>query len=182
MLNQITPANNAAAEDAVTLLLGCHDRIRNFSSVAAKLAHAQGASPADVVQAADGLLRYFTIALPLHEADENESIHPRIRKASPLGDLAGPAVDAMMEQHEHIDLVVDRLVPLWALVKSNPDKLEELAGEMCGHTNRLSELFKAHLELEETIIFPAMRRLLPEAELHAILLEMKGRRGGKKSK
>ncbi len=176
MLNQINLSRKSTADDATTLLLGCHERIRHFSSVAVKLAHAQGASPADTVEAANALLRYFTVALPLHEADENISLHPRIRKAAPVGDLGGPAVDAMVEQHEHIDIIVERLVPLWTLVKSSPDKLEELAGEMCGLTSRLSELFTAHLELEESTVFPAMARLLTEAELQTIVQEMKSRR------
>ena len=79
MLNQISPlATQPKSEDAVDLLIGCHQRIRHFTGVAIKLAHAQGAEPEEVVQAAAGAHRYYTISLPLHEADEEETLRPRL--------------------------------------------------------------------------------------------------------
>lgn len=177
MFNQINSLEPGAnVEDAVTMLLGCHKRIRHFSSVAVKLSHAHGASPADLVEAAEGLHRYFTVALPLHEADENDSLRLRLCKAAPLGDPVSSAVAAMVEQHEYIDEVVERLVPLWLMVKSNPEKLDEVSGEMCQLTGRLDELFSAHLQLEEETIFPALRRLLNELELESMVAEMRARR------
>lgn len=179
MLNQIKiskPASVSSANDAIEMLLGCHERIRHFSAVALKLAHAQGASPADIAEAADSLHRYFTVSLPLHEADENESLDSRLRKAVPDGDTVVIACNTMMEEHEHIDEVVERLVPLWMLVKNNPEKLDELAGEMCQLAGRLGELFSRHLQLEEETIFPALQRLLNDEELGGMVREMKARR------
>ena len=93
MLNQIksVPTRSSGSQDVTELLLACHQKIRHFSQVSVRLAHAHGISEAEVRQAADGLLRYFTVALPLHEADENLSIYPRIRNAAPPPELAGPA-------------------------------------------------------------------------------------------
>jgi hemerythrin-like domain-containing protein len=177
MLNQIKVSRpSSSIEDAIDMLLGCHERIRHFSSVAVKLAHAQGASPADIVEAANGLLRYFTIALPLHEADENDSLRPRLRRALPKGELAESALDAMVEQHEFIDEVAEQLVPLWRMVKSNPEKLDEVSGEMCQLSGRLNDLFSAHLQLEEETIFPALQRFVRGEELESMVREMKERR------
>ena len=79
MLNQISPAKpQNKSEDAVDLLTGCHDRIRHFTGVAVKLAHAQGESPEQIVQAAAGVHRYYAISLPLHEADEEQTVRPRL--------------------------------------------------------------------------------------------------------
>jgi hypothetical protein len=158
------------------LLLACHQKIRHFSAVAVKLAHAQGAAEKEIVAAAAGLHRYFTVALPLHEADENLSLDPRLRRAVPREQLAGPAADAMLDQHRAIDELIDRLVPLWVLSKSAPRKLPEIAGEMCALSKRLSELFEAHLELEEETIFPAIERYLSESERAGIVREMQQRR------
>ena len=73
MLNQISPAKTPrnTTEDAVELLTGCHDRIRHFTSVAVKLAHAQGATRDEIGNAAGAVHRYYCVSLPLHEADED---------------------------------------------------------------------------------------------------------------
>lgn len=161
---------------AADRLKSCHDKIRYFSGVAVRLAHAQGATEREIVQAADGLHRYFTVALPLHEADENLSLHPRLRCAVPAKELAGPAADAMLDQHMAIDELVERLVPLWLLARSAPENLPEIAGEMCALSTRLNELFEAHLKLEEETIFPAMEKYLSDADLSEMVREMQDRR------
>ncbi len=177
MLSQIkTTSKSPNAQSAVELLVACHQRIRHFSQVAVKLAHAQGKPEAEIVQAAEGLFRYFTVALPLHEADENISIHPRLRRAVPAGELAGPAADAMVDQHLAIDELVERLVPLWVILRADPAKLPLIAGEMCAAAGRLSEIFDIHLKMEEETIFPAMEKYLSEAELGEIVREMQERR------
>lgn len=177
MLNQIkTVPSKSSSQDAIELLLACHQRIRHFSGVAVQLAHAHDAQGSEITQAADGLYRYFTVALPLHEADENLSVHPRLRRAAPAGELAGPAADAMVDQHLAIDELVERLLPLWVLTRSNPEKLPEVSGEMCAITERLREMFEAHLKLEEETIFPALQKYLSEAELAEIVQEMQERR------
>ncbi len=158
------------------LLLACHQRIRHFSEVAVKLAHAHDIAESEIVQVAAGLHRYFTVALPLHEADENLSLHPRLRRAVPAEELAGPAADAMLDQHLAIDELVERLVPLWKLLQSAPEKLPETASEMCALASPLNELFQSHLKLEEETIFPAMDKYLSNDDQAAIVREMQERR------
>jgi iron-sulfur cluster repair protein YtfE (RIC family) len=177
MLNQIKSQPNASeSQDVAELLLACHQKIRHFSGVATKLAHGHGATEPEIAQAAASLHRYFSVALPLHEADENLSLHPRLRRAVPAGELAGPAADAMLDQHMAIDELVERLIPLWVLLKSAPGRLPELSAEMCALSKRLNEVFDAHLKLEEETIFPALTRYLNESELSEIVREMQARR------
>jgi hypothetical protein len=177
MLNQIKlQPKPAESQDVAGLLLACHQKIRHFSGVAVKLAHGHGATEPEIAQAADSLHRYFSVALPLHEADENLSLHPRLRSAVPAGELAGPAADAMLDQHLAIDELVERLIPLWVLLRSAPGQLPELSAEMCALSTRLNEIFAAHLELEEETIFPALTKYLGEQELADIVREMQDRR------
>jgi iron-sulfur cluster repair protein YtfE (RIC family) len=168
--------NGESSEDAVTLLLGCHERIRHFAGMSVRLASARGLPDSEIASIAEKLHRYFTIALPLHEADENESLHPRLRAAAPEGELAGPAVDAMVEQHRSIDEIVERLVPLCELLKSNPTIHAELAPELQQLSTALQEMFDSHLKLEEETIFPAMRKYLTADQLLDIRREMQERR------
>src|SRR6202012_409020 len=108
MLNQISPlASQPKSEDAVDLLIGCHQRIRHFTGVAVKLAHAQGAAPEEVVQAASAVHRYYTVSLPLHEADEEETLRPQL---DAVGDeKLRHALSAMADQHLAIDELLERL-------------------------------------------------------------------------
>jgi hypothetical protein len=176
MLNQITPARSPQQppEDAVDLLTGCHQRIRHFTGVATKLAHAQGATAEEIRQAAAGVYRYYSVSLPLHEADEEHTLRPRL---DPVADeRVRHALLAMADQHMAIDELIERLLPLLRLLEQNPDTQSQVGGEMCTLTKALDEIFRVHLELEETVIFPAIRDLLPETARAEMLAEMQQRR------
>ena len=176
MLNQITSprGQNEPAEDAVDLLIGCHQRIRHFTATAARLAHAQGASSAEIRQAAAAVHRYYAVSLPLHEADEEDTLRPRL---DGVGDeRIHYALVAMHDQHQAIDELIERLAPLLLLVERNPAALYEAGGEMCSITSTLEDVFAAHLQLEEEVIFPAIRSSLSGEARAAMLVEMQARR------
>jgi iron-sulfur cluster repair protein YtfE (RIC family) len=176
MLNQITSQRtaNQAAEDALDLLIGCHDRIRHFTATANKLAHAQTASAFEIRQAAAGVYRYYSVSLPLHEADEECTLRPRLDAVADA--RVRHALAAMHDQHLAIDELIERLLPLLQLVERNPAALQETGGEMCAITKALDEVFLAHLQLEEEVIFPVIRGALSEQAQGEMLSEMKGRR------
>ena len=176
MLNQIMPARPAQhpPEDAVDLLMGCHQRIRHFTGVATKLAHAQGAGADEIRQASAGVYRYYSVSLPLHEADEEDSVRPRLDAAS--NERVRHALLAMADQHMAIDELIERLLPLLRLLEQNPGSQSQVGGEMCSLTKALDEIFRAHLDLEEAVIFPAIREVLPESVRAEMLTEMQHRR------
>lgn len=176
MLNQISPlaSPQSKTEGAVDLLTGCHDRIRHFTSAAVRLAHAQGATAADIRQTAERVHRYYTVSLPLHEADEEDTLRPRL--AVLADEKMSHALTAMHDQHQAIDELLERLLPLLVLVTSNAENLHAVAGEMCSITKALDETFRAHLQLEEEVIFPAIPLLLPEDARQEMLHEMRARR------
>ena len=175
MLNQITSAKSpTATEGAVDLLLGCHQRIRHFTDVASKLAHAQGATPDEVRNAAGSVHRYYSVSLPLHEADEDQTLRPRL--VAVANQHVQHALVAMGDQHQAIDELLERLLPLLAMVRNNPDSLHPAGAEMCSITKALDEIFRAHLQMEEEVIFPAIRELLPASAQAEMLQEMQARR------
>ncbi len=176
MLNQITAPRLAKQppEDALDLLTGCHQRIRYFNATAIKLAHAQGASPADIRQAAAGVHRYYSVSLPLHEADEEVTLRPRLDAVA--SEPVRHALIAMHDQHQAIDELIERLLPLVVLVERNPDTLHDVGPEMCSITTALDEAFSAHLHLEEEIIFPSIRESLADDARATMLAEMQARR------
>jgi hemerythrin-like domain-containing protein len=177
MLNTIKSARSAASEteDAVSLLLGCHERIRHFTEVGMRLAEAAHAPAQDRADAARAVLRYYTIALPLHEADENESVYPRLKEALPPGELV-LANQRMVDQHADIDATVAELVPMWERIERDPQSQAEFRERLRLRTEHLRSLWNVHLALEEEQIVPAMQRYLAPEQLSGIAQEMRDRR------
>src|SRR5690606_4040223 len=94
-------------EGLVTLFLECHGRIRAFPGIALRLGEQEDVPPEEVVDASARCLRYFTEALPLHIADEEESLLPLLRGREAAVDAA---LDLMHAQHEAHDPLLAELV------------------------------------------------------------------------
>lgn len=160
--------------DAVELLLECHGRIRSFLALARRLAEARGETPEALADAALRVHRYFTLALPLHARDEEESIVPRLRGLEPALD---GALDAMVREHAEHQLPLGVLVGACAEVARDPARQAHLAGTLAGAAGALAHHFEPHLAREEAVIFPAVRRLLDGSADAAIVRELRLRRG-----
>lgn len=161
-------------EDAIALLLGCHQRIRHFTGVALRLAESPQASQQERADAALAVLRYYTIALPLHEADENDSVYPRLHKKLPEGALA-EANENMVSQHQTIDALVATLVPQWQEIVDDPVRQGEFES-LLHVTQELQDTWTSHLQMEEEQVVPAMRQYLTSSDLEVIRDEMRARR------
>ena len=72
------PQDAPASSTPLEMLQGCHVRIRHFMQLSRTLSQALDAPQAEIAEAAAALVRYFSQALPLHEADENETLFPRL--------------------------------------------------------------------------------------------------------
>jgi iron-sulfur cluster repair protein YtfE (RIC family) len=176
MLNEIRVSPVESATGPVAMLLDCHERIRHFAHMATRLTEDPSAPPEQIYCATEGLVRYFTVALPLHEADENESIFPRLCDAVPADDIVAKSAKTMVRQHQAIEELLQSLLPLWQAVQSQPIDLRQLAPELKQLTKRLQLHFAAHLAMEEDVIFPAVEKLLSPGQRHEIEAEMRARR------
>lgn len=172
MLTQLKRRPSVAAGDLVPLLLECHERIRCFVALAEGIASRTEAPAAQVVQACASVERYFTEALPLHVVDEEQSLAPRLRGRSAEVDRA---LTSMERQHaEHEQRLADLLAAVRA-VRQEPQR-EPLRCELARATQVLGDDFREHLELEESVIFPAARQLLSVELRASILVELRQRR------
>ncbi len=169
-VSQTSPVPEGPAE----LLLGCHQRIRHFTELAVRVASPEPASDADVAAAARRVHRYHSVALPLHQADEEISIAPRLEP------LVGPeirdALAGMRREHVELDETIAALLPLWERLAAEPGLRRRLADRMTAAVTRMQGLWARHLSLEEDLIFPAVERALDAAQLAAIADEMRARR------
>ena len=163
----------ATPEDAVALLLECHERIRSFLALAARVAGAGPAEPG-VAEAAARVARYFSEALPLHARDEEESILPRLHGRERELDAA---LDAMEHEHREHGPALAALVTACRAVAGDPSQLPAVSPALARATADLDAQFVEHLRREEAVVFPAMRRLLAPSDDAAIVRELRARRG-----
>lgn len=165
----------ATSSDPAELLTECHERIRQHMRGATALASATDGDMA-IAATAQAVHRYFTVALPLHAQDEDESVGPRLAATDLDGDTRR-AVANMTAQHEDIDAVLARLVPAWAQLSERPSALGSIRETLASDTAALADLWRIHLDLEERIVFPLIGRQLDAAAREAIVAEMRSRRG-----
>ena len=161
-----------AAPELVEALTECHERIRRFTGFAARLAAAHAPDPAEVRDVAAQIRRYFEESLPLHIADEDEQLAPRLAGTSAEIDRA---LGEMTAEHAAHEPEVARVIELCGALERDPAQLARLAGELAACAARLDALFAPHLAREERVIFPALAQLAPEAR-QAILAALRERR------
>lgn len=140
--------------------------------MARELAAPSAAGEAEIRGVAAQVRRYFSESLPLHIADENEDIAPRLAGTSAEVDGAIASMEA-----EHVDhlLAIDRLVALCDTLVAEPRRAAELRAELGEVAERLTRELAVHLEREESVIFPALRAL-SSGERDAIVAAMRDRR------
>jgi hemerythrin-like domain-containing protein len=159
-------------EDVVDLLIECHGRMRKFLVLAHRLAGAAGAPQAEIRDLARQIGQYFTDSFPLHRADEDDEIAPRLAGASPDVDRA---LATMAADHvEHAPMIA-RLVGLCVAIGDDPRLHAELADDLARVAAELAPPLECHLELEERTIFPHVRRL-PGPDQEALRIALRDRR------
>lgn len=158
--------------DLIDLLGECHGRIRRFIALAREAAARTDAPSGQVIEACAEVERYFRQALPLHVADEEESIAPRLHGLSAEVDRA---LGAMEEQHQRHAAKLAVFLRALAEVRGDPrdtTRREPLARA----AQDLETEFEEHLSLEETVIFPAIRQFFSHETQTLILDELRRRR------
>jgi iron-sulfur cluster repair protein YtfE (RIC family) len=171
MLIKIGPTEEPT--DIVDLLVECHGRIRSFIGLAQRLATAQEVTPEEVRDAAARVVRYFREALPLHVADEEQSILPRLSGKTP--DLDAALADMRNEHAEH-EPHLESLLDTCRVLQTSPERLNEFRQTLQAAASTLEKEFVTHLEKEEQVILPAIRELATPEERAAMLQELRARR------
>lgn len=133
--------------------------------------------PRAVSESAGTLWRTLVRELAGHGSDEDHSLAPRLRRAGGSGALL-LALEVLANQHRDVQAVVGRVAPLWQRLEQEPGALTGLAPRLADSTDRLAAIFSAHLSLEESLVFPAARRLLEAEDLQSMARELRERREG----
>jgi iron-sulfur cluster repair protein YtfE (RIC family) len=161
------------SEDVPDVLVDCHQRLRQFTALAAELAARATATAGEVREVTAKVHRYFTVALPLHEEDEEASLFPRLLERAP--ELA-PRIASLREDHA---AHADRVGKLLAICEQlqGPAEGSHALREALGHAaSALAEAWRVHLAAEEQDIFPAVHTALSAEDRKCIREEMRERR------
>lgn len=132
-------------------LLRCHDKIRTFLDIAARVAAREG-TPAERADAAADVARYFSTAFFEHAADEDESIFPLL--SVDLTALAGRASAEHLRDEPIVRVLVDECDLISQGVHEDA-VYQKLSGVVSELTPRLLE----HLAFEEEFLIPAVATL-----------------------
>lgn len=161
------------SENIPDVLVDCHQRMRRFTALAAELAARSSAPPEEVREVAAQIHRYFTVALPLHEEDEERSLFPRLLARA--RELA-PIIASLREDHAAHAERVAALLAVCGELETAPGRADALRGALSHAAQALADAWSLHLTAEERDLFPAARTVLSEEDRDAIRLEMKERR------
>lgn len=172
-----TPA--AGFDQPLQLWLACHDRVRRMASLLERLhEHMRGKGADDAAQVtAASIRRYFDEAAPRHHEDEEVDLFPLLRRLLPARapqDRAAVVAALDRLQAEHADLG-----RLWQQVRAVLVAIE--AGQPASLdpdlVQRFASGYRAHCEIEDTVIAEALKRCLADIDLDALGQSMAERRG-----
>jgi hemerythrin-like domain-containing protein len=167
-----TPA--VGFEQPFAMLEACHERVERTLVLLQRLRAYLREQPADepARQAARDVLRYFDLAAPLHHQDEELHVFPRLLAQG------APSVVALVQrlQQDHVLMGAD-----WAAARSALQALADgpavgFSAHEEGLLDQFAQRYQQHIEAEEGTAYPGARALLTQDDLHAMGLEMAGRR------
>jgi iron-sulfur cluster repair protein YtfE (RIC family) len=166
-------SSNASPEDITELLLACHERIRRFIATAVRIGQATDAPESELRETAGAVRRYFAEALPLHVLDEHDGIEPRLRGRDPRLD---EALDRMHAEHAEHAPGLATLVSICGDIELAPHRHRKLRAQLLTLAEDLQDQFERHLEHEERLVIPALRRWLSAEERAQMVVELRARR------
>jgi hemerythrin-like domain-containing protein len=164
--------------DPTGLMSDCHRRIEMFlNALRAGAAFNGRRLTEDERRALDAALRYFREAAPKHNADEEESLFPRLRSV-PDPEVHSALADLTRLEEEHrwaapLHAEVDRLGQRWLLEgRLAADEARTFQSAL----GKLGSMYRTHIGFEDRILFPLAARVLSPAQSAEIAQEMANRR------
>jgi hemerythrin-like domain-containing protein len=164
--------------DPIGMLGDCHRRIERFLNVLVTVAARERGGPLTEEHrlALTTSLRYFREAAPKHTADEEESLFPRLRQLD-SAEAIMRRIDSLEQDHECAQAAhdeVDRLGQLWlANGRLSPEEASRLSTVL----EQLAQLYRHHIAIEDTEVFPFAASALPVSDRKSVGAEMAARRG-----
>jgi hemerythrin-like domain-containing protein len=166
----------AGFDQPVEMWLACHERVQRFAALLSRLADhlsSQGADE-DAQVTAVSIRRYFNEAAPRHHEDEEIDMFPRLRDR--LDSEHDKTVLDVLEQVEADHL---EMAGLWkrldaTLAEVSRGKRVTLEQSLI---DRFATMYRHHIDAEERVVLPALKKALSRSDWQAIGRSMAERRG-----
>ena len=167
--------------DPFALLVHCHRKIEGqlqvLERVAELLPKADVQSLPQIFAAVEAACAHFGFAGDKHTADEEISLFPRLRQwGGAAGDEALAAIAELESDHRIAELLHTRFDKLVATIPRDGSADNNILNDFADVTTELITLYRPHIELEDTFVFPIAQRVLPTFQIQLIGIEMRGRR------
>ena len=144
----------ATFDQPCEMLSACHERVRRSLRLLARLrehVQAQGADDQGR-QAAEDVLRYFSVAAPAHHEDEERHVVPVLQAAEDA--QLRRVAELMLLDHACIRSTWRELVPLLQQIVDGTSPALDRFGSA---VDRFVRLHEDHLALEDQVAIPAAR-------------------------
>lgn len=166
-------------DEPLALLSDCHRRIERFLEILRKVIQqaGEGALNDEQRRGVETALKYFREAAPRHTEDEEKSLFPRLRASfHPSAKEALAAMESLHEDHETATAAHERVEMLYRQWLDKGSLDAEGRQKLTGTLDELTQLYRPHIELEDTKLFPWASQALNEADLEQLGREMAERR------
>ena len=173
---QIGAKPDSGFDDPIGMLTDCHRRIEHFQNILfVVVGRAQGrVLSREETEAVHAALQYFRVGGERHTADEEESLFPRIR--AELGSGTLEELERLEDDHAAaagLQAAVEALYLKWI----SEGSLNEFdTQQLVSSTQSLKQLYEAHIQVEEKLVFPRAAQLLESETVQAMGREFRARR------
>jgi hemerythrin-like domain-containing protein len=162
-------------DDPIGMLTDCHRRIERFLDILCLVAERAAGRPltGEESAAVQLALEYFRVGGQRHNADEEQSLFPRLRASSngegfaEIGGLENDHQDAG-RLHEFVEARYVKWI--------HTGELGEEEAELRSAAQSLKRLYAEHIRLEEQVVFPRAAKVLNKQAIVAIGKEFRARR------
>ena len=160
----------------LSVLKACHERIRReCDRLTALVEHLrEHGCDEQARQTATGVIRYFDTSARVHHEDEEEDLLPRMMSASTMsrGSSLTRMVADIANEHREMDRSWIELRAMLQEMMANQHSLDPLHLQV----DRFVKLYRAHILMEESNLYPLAEMLLSRQDLADIGANMAQRR------
>ena len=166
----------AGFDQPVEMWLACHQRVQRFAALLSRLAEhlAKQGADEDAQVTAVSIRRYFNEAAPRHHEDEEVDMFPRLRER--LDSQRDSTVLDVLEQVEADHLEMGGLWKRLDEALAEVSRGKRLALDQA-LIDRFTTMYSHHIDAEERVVLPALRRVLGNSDWAAVGRALAERRG-----
>jgi len=176
MAVQIGAKPDSGFDDPVGMLTDCHRRIERFLDILCIVAERAAGRmlTGEESEAVQTALQYFQAGGQRHNADEEQSLFPRLREASAGEEFT--EIHGLESDHQDAGKLHEKVELLYAMWINRGELGAKEQNDLQSATGELKRLYEEHIRTEEQIVFPRAAKVLNRQAIQAIGEEFRARR------